>query len=98
MSHGDGICPVCNGTTRQPVPESDQPHKRVIAGYDSETDTLPCTNCGGQTMWGGATGRVPLRPDGTPCIHKYVGHKAGRCYTKYQCKHCGHSFDIDSGD
>lgn len=58
----------------------------------------PCNNCGGQGMFGIATGVVPLRPDGTPCKHEYVGETRGRCYTVYTCKHCNHSYDIDSSD
>ena len=91
-----GICPVCNGTGRRDA--SNDKYKNVYAGYDKETDTLPCTNCGGQTMFGKPTGKVNLRPDGTPCKHEYVGVSRGRCYTVYTCKHCGHSYDIDSGD
>ena len=92
----DGICPVCNGTTR--VPAGDNKYKHVIAGYDKETDTFACTNCGGQMMYGRPTGRVPLRLDGTPCRHEYVGRNAGRCYTVYTCRHCTSRYDIDSGD
>ena len=87
---------MCNGTRR--VPAGDSPHKRMIYGYDIQTDTFGCTNCGGQTMSLNPTGRVPLRPDGTPCHHEYVSTNAGRCYTIYTCKHCSHSYDIDSGD
>lgn len=92
----DGICPVCTGTTR--VPAGDNQYKHVIAGYDKETDTFACTNCGGQTMYGRATGRVPLRADGSACRHEYVGRDAGQCYTVYTCRHCNHRYDIDSGD
>ena len=94
MSHG--TCPVCNGTGRRPA-GNDQ-YKQVYAGYDKETDTLPCNNCGGQTMYGRPTGRVPLRPDGTPCKHEYTSATVGRCLTRYTCKHCGSSYEIDSGD
>lgn len=91
-----GICPVCNGSGRRDA--SNDKYKNVYAGYDKETDTIPCTNCGGQTMFGKPSGKVPLRPDGTPCKHEYVGVSRGRCYTVYTCKHCNHSYDIDSGD
>ncbi len=65
----------------------------------SKQDALghPCTNCGGQTM-GSATGLVTRRPDGTPCVHEYTSRDAGRCLTQYTCTHCGHFYDIDSGD
>lgn len=98
MKEGYGICPVCNGTHRVPVPEESQRYKTVISGYDKETDTFPCCNCGGQRMFGRPTGEVQLRSDGTPCKHEYEGVLRGRCYTVYTCKHCGDSYDIDSGD
>lgn len=91
-----GVCPVCNGSHRRPA--GADPYKKVYAGYDAESDTLPCLNCGGQTMYGKPTGQVPLRSDGSPCHHEYIGRNAGRCYTIYTCKHCNHSYDIDSGD
>lgn len=93
-----GVCPVCNGTCRVPVPADQQRHKTVVAGYDSATDTFKCTNCGGQYMFGSPKGEVNLRPDGTPCKHEYTGTVIGRCYTRYICKHCGDSHSIDSGD
>ena len=89
-----GICPVCNGSTRTPAKEN--PYKHVVAGYDSETDTFPCFNCGGQKMFGKPTGEVPLRSDGTPCRHEYEGEVRGRGYIVYTCKHRGHRYDIDS--
>ena len=96
MSHG--TCPVCNGTGRMAVTPEQERYKHVYAGYDAETDTLACTNCGGQTMYGRPTGRVPLRPDGTPCRHEYTSATVGRCLTRYTCRHCGSSHEIDSGD
>lgn len=89
-----GICPVCNGTGRAPY----DPNHWFRYDYDKATNTVCCYNCGGQTMSLKATGRVPLRPDGTPCHHKYRGHAAGRCYTTYVCEHCGDRYSIDSGD
>lgn len=89
-----GTCPVCLGTGRVDA----GPGEHWFAGYDRETNTLACRNCGGQTMSVFGTGRVRLREDGTPCVHEFVGRNAGRCYTIYTCKHCGSSFDIDSGD
>lgn len=89
-------CPVCNGSGRRPA--GDDKYKHVYAGYDKDTDTLPCNNCGGQTMFGRATGKSYLREDGTPCKHEYTSRVAGRCYTIYTCRHCGYSYDIDSGD
>ena len=93
-----GKCPVCDGTARCALPQSQQPWKHMLSGYDAETDTLPCQNCGGQSMRGQATGEVRLRCDGMPCTHEYQGAAAGRCYTIYTCRHCGDFYDIDSGD
>lgn len=92
-----GTCPVCKGSGR--VPAGDDKYKHVIAGYNKEDDTFPCTNCGGQTMFGRPTGKVNLRKDnGEPCIHEYEYRKAGRCYHVYTCIYCGFKYDIDSGD
>ena len=96
MNRIECTCPVCNGTGR--VSAADQKYKTIIAGYDKETDTLPCANCGGQTMYGKPTGKSYLREDGTPCAHEYVTKNLGRCYNNYTCKHCGYSYDIDSSD
>jgi hypothetical protein len=93
-----GVCPVCNGLGRVEVPESMERYKNVISGYDAQTDTLPCTNCGAQYMFGRATGQVRLREDGTPCKHEYSSRTVGRCLTEYTCKHCGDRYQIDSGD
>lgn len=93
-----GICPVCTGTGRQPVDAAAQWWKRIIAGYDPGTDTFACGNCGGQTMSGRATGQVPLRADGAPCVHEYTARPAGRCIWDHTCRHCGHRYTIDSSD
>ena len=91
-----GVCPVCNGSGRREA--YDSPYKSVIAGYDKETDTLPCTNCGGQYMNMSSTGEVKLRADGTPCKHSYTSKTVGRCLTEYTCVHCSDRYQIDSGD
>lgn len=91
-----GTCPVCNGSGR--VPAGDYKYKHVVAGYDAATDTLKCTNCGGQYMYGQPTGEVRLRADGTPCTHSYKSKTVGRCLTEYTCEHCGDRYQIDSGD
>jgi hypothetical protein len=96
MGHVMVTCPVCVGTGR--VAAGETPYKNVLAGYDWDTDTLPCRNCGGQTMSMRGTGQVPVRPDGTACVHEYEYRKAGRCYHEYTCRHCGHQYCIDSGD
>ncbi len=96
MREGYGICPVCNGSGRKPA--GNILSKTVYAGYDKETDTLNCNNCGGQYMYGTPKGEVKLREDGAPCTHSYSSQAAGRCLTKYTCKHCNDVFNIDSGD
>lgn len=95
---GYGVCPCCIGTGRVPVPAHSQRYKHVMAGYDLQTDTLPCSNCGGQYMYGRPSGEVRLRADGSPCKHEYTSSNAGRCLTNYTCEHCGDRYQIDSGD
>lgn len=97
MEKVTGVCPRCLGTKRRPW-AGDHKYAGITAGYDADTDTLPCNNCGGQTMSMQATGRAPLRPDGTACLHEYQGRTTSNCYHEYTCKHCGHRYDIDSGD
>lgn len=99
-THATGVCPKCDGTTRMPVPEEgyDRAWLPQVRGYDLLTDTFVCDNCGGQTMSGKATGTVPLRPDGTPCVHSFACRPAGRCYREYTCRHCPAKYRIDSGD
>lgn len=95
-----GTCPVCNGTGRMPTPNNLRVYgeRNGWYGYSREDDCCTCTNCGGQTMGGQATGQVPLRADGSPCVHEYTYKSLGRCYHGYTCKHCGHTYQIDSGD
>lgn len=91
----EGICPVCAGTGR--VPAGENRHKHVLAGYDANTDTLQCRNCGGQYMFGRPTGRVRLNREGVPCTHEYKSATVGRCLTQYTCVHCDERHTIDSG-
>ena len=91
-----GTCPVCNGSKR--VPAGDSKYKSVIAGYDKETDTFECRNCGGQYMFGRPTGEVRINKEGVPCTHVYQSKTVGRCLTEYTCVHCDERFEIDSGD
>jgi len=96
IAQGYGVCPVCDGTCRTEVPAS-QPYKKVMMGYDPETNTIPCDNCGAQRQWGRATGQVKLNKEGVPCTHKYSRRNIGRCLNLYTCEHCGDSYQIDSG-
>lgn len=96
MREGYGVCPVCDGTGR--VSAGDSEYKDVIAGYDKETDTLACSNCGGQYMYGKPIGEVRLNREGVPCTHKYTSQTVGRCLTRYTCNDCGDTYEIDSGD
>lgn len=96
-----GICPVCNGTKRRPCPDDLRKYAAPYGwyGYNKEDDTVDCDNCGKQYMMGAATGQVPLRPDGTPCVHEYKGTATRyRCVTEYTCIHCGDKHEIDSSD
>ena len=97
----DGTCPCCNGTGHMPCDNEtirDYGLRNGWYGYRKEDDTVTCTNCGGQYMFSKPSGRVPLRPDGTPCKHEYKGRGVGRCLTEYTCVHCGDRHQIDSGD
>jgi hypothetical protein len=70
----------------------------VCNGTGKGENDRECRNCGGQQMYGRATGKVNLRQDGTPCKHEYNSTTIGRCLTRYKCTHCSYQFDIDSGD
>ena len=89
-------CPVCSGTCR--VDAGTAQYRHVYSGYDEQTNTIPCTNCGAQRMFGQPTGKVRLNKDGVPCTHSYTTKTVGRCLTEYTCVHCGERFQIDSGD
>ena len=93
-------CPVCNGTGRMPTPDNLRKYGEQYGwyGYSKDDDCCTCTNCGGQTMGGKATGKSYLRPDGTPCEHEYTARIKGRCLTEYVCKHCSYTYEIDSSD
>lgn len=101
MNKEYGTCPVCNGTGGMPCPDYVNAYakERGWYGYKADTDTVDCTNCGGQYQFQKPTGLVGLRSDGTPCRHGYKG-SAGpwRCTTDYTCVHCGDKYMIDSGD
>ena len=93
-------CPVCDGTAHMPCPD----HLRKYGveygwyGYRACDDTVDCTNCGGQYMFGAPTGQVPVNKDGVGCTHSYTSMNVGRCLTQYTCTHCGDRYQIDSGD
>jgi hypothetical protein len=93
-----GTCPVCNGTGRVPVSAEQQKYKHVYSGYDELTDTLGCSNCGGQYMYSRPSGKVRLNQSGEPCKHSYTSKNVGRCLTEYTCSECGDRYQIDSGD
>jgi hypothetical protein len=93
-----GTCPVCNGTGT--IPACDYARKNGWYGYDKDTDTKWCTNCGSRGMYSRKpNGLVQLRKDnGEPCVHNYISETIGRCYYKYTCEHCDAAYTIDSGD
>jgi hypothetical protein len=95
-----GVCPVCNGSGHMPCPDHLREHgsKNGWYGYRAEDDTVNCTNCGSQYMYGRATGEVNLNRDGVPCTHSYTSQNAGRCLTNYTCQNCDDRYQIDSGD
>ena len=62
-------------------------------------NNLPCTNCGGQCMFGQPTGFTRYNKLGLPCLHVYtVTESASRTYHTYKCNYCSLQFHIDSGD
>lgn len=88
-------CPKCNGSCRMPANDLN----RRCYGYDKETDSLPCNNCGGQTMSLKAEGVTTIDPaTGRGCMHDYQGSNAGRCLTRYVCTKCQDVYSIDSSD
>jgi len=93
MKAWTGICPRCKGSCVLPLTDQERKYS-----WNQGRNTKPCDNCGGQTMIGFALGVVPLRPDGTACVHEYRSVERWRCYRVYTCIHCKYSFDIDSGD
>lgn len=92
----EGICPACNGTSR--VPADEYAIKYGWYGYDKDTSTQYCSNCGPLGMFSKPDGKVSLRPDGTPCHHQFRTETIGRCYHRSTCVHCDYSYTIDSGD
>ena len=93
MREGYGICPVCNGTKEVLLTEDEKRYS-----WNKDKTHRACHNCGGQYMYGSATGEAMLRSDGTPCTHSYTSQTVGRCLTRYTCKHCDSSYEIDSSD
>ena len=89
------ICPVCNGTK---IVEKTQEEKEYR--YWETSTQRPCTNCGGQYMFGRATGLVSLDKSGNPCKHEYEMKSimnGDRVYEyKYTCKNCGEIHSIYS--
>lgn len=90
----EATCPKCNGSGREPY-NGNWAH--ITAGY--RDGTVPCQNCGGQTMSMQATGQTRIDPaTGLGCMHEFVGTEKRNCYVVYTCKRCGIQYDIDSGD
>ena len=98
-----GVCPVCNGTKREPVQEDlrGQNWLKTNKSYDETTHTRNCYNCSPKGMFvnGEPKGIVPLDRDGNPCKHRFEETQLGRCWYSYKCANgCGESYQIDSGD
>jgi len=97
-NNSSAICPLCNGTTRIALQEYLRGYIKVLSTYDANTDTIMCKNCGGQEMYGVATGRVNLNRYGEPCLHRYKVYRIGQCLHRNKCLDCDSQFDIDSSD
>lgn len=91
-------CPVCDGTYEVGASEYQRKYRNVIAGYNLANDTVRCTNCGGQYMFGTPKGHVAPGNTGLGCWHVYTGTNVGNCLTNYKCVGCGDTYQIDSGD
>lgn len=91
-------CTVCNGTCRVAVTAEHERYKTRIWGYNADTDTFPCSNCGGQYQWPEPTGLVKPNRAGVACVHQYSSRTIGRCLHEHICQHCGDYYQIDSGD
>lgn len=96
MKNEYGTCPICNGTARKPATANARAYGWY--GYDKDTDTQECHNCGTHGNFGKPDGKVELRPDGTPCEHRFLEETVSNCYHKYVCEHCGSTHHVDSGD
>jgi hypothetical protein len=99
LTPSTGICPVCNGSKRTPLPEHSRQWAHVIAGYDKATDSLPCDNCTPSQL-SEPTGVVPLRADGHPCAHEFrevsTAHQSMHGEHHYVCGACSTRKYIDS--
>lgn len=91
-----GTCPACEGTLR--VSRMRAVWKNHLTGYEQVPEVGPCTNCGGQYMFGTPAGRVPLNESGKACLHQYIITTVRGCYRKYCCSQCGDIMSEDSGD
>ena len=91
-----GVCPVCNGSGQVPLTDEEKSYS-----WNRDKTSKNCHNCGGQYMFGSASGLVPLNKNGDPCVHEYEAnwpYGRNRGITDYKCKHCGDSYTIDSTD
>jgi len=94
-----GTCPVCEGecsvTAIRSIWNSN------TRGYVETATNVPCTNCGGQYMFGTPSGMSPLNKEGVPCKHSYtrpdVGYRSST-YSVTRCEHCNDKLTVDSGD
>lgn len=99
-------CPVCDGTGLMQLDENGYcpklgPQRGCKPGYPrwkgQENQKVECKNCGPCTT-GLHVGETKFRPDGTPCTHEFIETNIGRCYNRYDCVHCRHSYKVDSSD
>jgi hypothetical protein len=86
-------CSVCSGTGKVPLTADELQYS-----WNRNKTHRECSNCGGQYMYGRASGQVRLNGSGEPCVHKYTSCTVGRCLTAYTCSECGDRYQVDSGD
>jgi transcription elongation factor Elf1 len=92
-----GICPKCNGSGRVLCPPKYRSsfQQNGWFGYDPNTKTIECDNCGAQYQHSKPSGIVKMSYTGKPCVHRYSEEQLSAHYVKYNCKLCGDVYFVD---
>lgn len=102
-----GVCPMCLGSGKKLVDgrtweefysgelpaHPDQIRYAIEYGKISPELVATCTNCGGYENVR-PNGRVPLREDGTPCMHEFEMVAITPTAEIHKCKHCGYQYRV----
>lgn len=99
-----GICPMCHGCGRKlkdgsgwetvfpgGIPPIQEMYAHIAKNVPNDL-YVRCTNCGGgeDVM---PNGRVPLREDGTPCMHEYDIIPMSPTSDIHKCKYCRYQYN-----